>query len=61
MVTPEEEFNQKVWEVLQKIKRAKLETVGNKPVEFNFPSVVGVLLRVSMMKNEMSIGQSRKR
>ena len=39
-ITPEEEFNQEVWEVLQKIRKAKLATVGEN-IEFRFPTFVG--------------------
>jgi len=40
-VAPEEKFNQEVGEVLQKIRKAELATVGE-DVEFKFPSFVGV-------------------
>ncbi|KKT42644.1 MAG: hypothetical protein UW64_C0016G0006 [Microgenomates group bacterium GW2011_GWC1_44_37] len=41
-MTPEEEFNQEVWTILQKITREQLATENNKPVEFMFPHVQGV-------------------
>lgn len=40
-MTPEEEFNQEVWHVLQRIRKAELATVG-KNIEYKFPHFVGV-------------------
>lgn len=37
MATPEERFNQEVWEILQKIEVERLATVKGKPVEYKFP------------------------
>lgn len=36
-MTPEEKFNQEVWEMLQKIEAEKLVTEEGKPVEYKFP------------------------
>jgi len=40
-MTPVDEFNQEVWHVLQRVRRAELATVG-KNIEYKFPHVVGV-------------------
>lgn len=40
-MTPEEEFNQEVWQVMQKARKAELATVG-KHIEYKFPHFVGV-------------------
>ena len=40
-MTPEERYNQQVWEILQDIKEELLVTVSGKPVEFRVPDVIG--------------------
>lgn len=41
-MTPEEVFNQQVWEILQRIKEEILATTDGKPVKYRFGNVVGV-------------------
>jgi hypothetical protein len=41
-MTPEEIFNQQVWEILQDIKEEILATVTGKPVKYIFPDTIGV-------------------
>lgn len=42
MTTPEEKFNQQVWEILQNIKEEILATEKGKPVKYRFGHFVGV-------------------
>ena len=41
-MTPEEKFNQQVWEILQGIQEEILATVKGKPIKYRIPNVVGV-------------------
>ncbi|HCR81338.1 MAG: hypothetical protein UY13_C0002G0124 [Candidatus Pacebacteria bacterium GW2011_GWB1_47_8] len=40
-MTPEEKFNQQVWEILQDIKEETLATQNDKPVKYKMPHVAG--------------------
>jgi len=41
-MTPEEIFNQQVWEILQDIKEEILATVKGNPVKYQLPTIQGV-------------------
>lgn len=40
MTTPEETFNQQVWEILKEIKEKSLATLKNKPIKYFRPNLV---------------------
>ena len=40
-MTPEETFNQQVWQILQRLKEEILATASGKPIKYRLPNIVG--------------------